>query len=103
MHEGVLRCDIENLEWNILDGPDNHGSKRMVKESSGRPGEGGNGDMGANVRRNEASLFRCLTVKDIFKSRNQKVEKIGKAHSIETVRPQGTMNSPRGLTRNVDR
>lgn len=68
MHDGVLRWDIENLEWNILDGPDNHGSRRIVKVFDGRPGEGGKGEIGSKVRENEASLFKCLTVKDIFKS-----------------------------------
>lgn len=68
IHEGVLRWDIENLEWKIVDGPDNQGSRRIVKELLHCPGEGGKGEMGSKVRRNDASLFKCLTVKDIFES-----------------------------------
>lgn len=91
MQEGVLRWETENLEWNIFEGPDIQGSRRMVKVWEGRPGEGGKGDMGAKVRRNDASLFRCLTVKDIFESGDEKIEKGCKAHGswIRKVRPQG--------------
>jgi hypothetical protein len=47
------------------------------------PGDGGNGRMGWNVRRNEASAFRCLTVKDIFDLLYNTVEEIREYHSIE--------------------
>ncbi len=57
---------MEKMEWNILDGPVSHGSRRMVKVFEDRPGVGGKGKMGWKVRRNEASALRCLTVNDIF-------------------------------------
>lgn len=66
MHDGVLCLDTENLGCHILDSPDSHGSRRMVKEASGCPGEGGKGRIGRNVRRKDASVLRCLTVNDIF-------------------------------------
>lgn len=79
-----------------MEGPEIHGSRRIVKELSCRPrppGDGGKGEMGEKVRRNDASLFRCLTVKDIFKSSYEKIEKICKTHSIQKgkgrVRPEG--------------
>jgi hypothetical protein len=37
-----------------------------VKELSTLAGEGGKSRIGWNVRRKDASEFRCLTVKDIF-------------------------------------
>ena len=44
--------------------------------------EGGKGSMGWKVRRKEASLLRCLTVKDIFKSFDEAVQYGGKGHGI---------------------
>lgn len=55
--------------------------------------------MGEKVRRNDASLLRCLTVKDIFKSRYEKIEEICKTHSIQKVkvrvRPKGERRTAR--------
>jgi len=40
-HGSVLCLEIENMEWNIVEGPDSHGSRRMVKTWEGDPGDGG--------------------------------------------------------------
>jgi hypothetical protein len=39
--------------------------------------------MGSKVRRKEASELRCLTVKDIFKSLNDAVEKGCERHPLK--------------------
>jgi len=38
--------------------------------------------MGWKVRRKEASLLRCLTVKDIFELLYETIENVGEGHSI---------------------
>ena len=65
MHDGSFCLDTENLGCHILEGPDSHGSRRMVNSFVGCPGEGGKGRMGRKVRRNEASELRCLIVNAI--------------------------------------
>ena len=67
MHDGCFCLEIENLECQTFEGPDSHGSSTMVNSFGGSPGVGGNGRIGRNVRRKEASELRCLTVKDMVK------------------------------------
>lgn len=86
MQDGFLSVDMENLECHILDGPESHGSRRIVKVWVDLPGEGGNWRIGWKVRRKEASELRCLTVKDIFKVLNNTVEEIREDHSIKSRR-----------------
>jgi hypothetical protein len=58
---------MENLGCHILEGPDTQGSRRIVNGLFDCPGVGGKVfGIGSKVRRNEASEFRCLIVKDIF-------------------------------------
>ncbi len=57
---------MENLEWKILDGPESHGSRRMVKVTGGSLAVGRSKRVGWNVRRKEVSEFRCFTVNDIL-------------------------------------
>jgi hypothetical protein len=78
---------MENFGWNIFEGPDIQGSRRIVKAFELCPGVGGKGAMGSKERRNEASELRCLTVKDIFESLYDMVEKISKAHTIQKLWP----------------
>lgn len=81
MHAGCFCLDTENLGCHILDGPDSHGSRRMVKELSCCPGEGGKGRIGRNVRRNDASVLRCFTVNDIFEVLNETIDEVCEGHS----------------------
>jgi hypothetical protein len=65
--QGSVFCFvIENLGWKMLEGPDSHGSRRMVKACEDRPGEGGKEEIGWKVRRKDASELRCLIVRDIL-------------------------------------
>ena len=81
MHDGVLCVAIENFGCHILEGPESHGSIRIVTALVSSPGEGGNGRTGWKVRRKEASAFRCLTVKDIFGVSEQTVDQSRKHHA----------------------
>ena len=56
----------------------------MVNVFASWPGEGGKAWRGWKVRRNEASEFRCLTVKDIVNEvLDETIEEIGEAHSLQ--------------------
>lgn len=44
-------------------------------------GEGGKVWIGSKVRRKEASLLRCLIVKDIFESLDDAIEQFYKGHN----------------------
>ena len=66
MHDSALCLEIENLECRNFEGPANHGSSTTVKVFGVLLGGEGNVRSGWNVRRNEASELRCLTVNDIF-------------------------------------
>lgn len=66
MQDGCFCLEMENLECHTLDGPESQGSSRIVNSLVGYPGEGGKGKMGRNVRRKEASVFKCLIVKAIL-------------------------------------
>src|SRR6185295_15625398 len=65
MHAGSLRVVTEILWWIIRDGPVIQGSKRMRKGFGGGPAIEGN-TKGSNVRRKEASSFRCLILSAIL-------------------------------------
>jgi hypothetical protein len=80
MHDGDLCLEIENFGCHIFEGPEIQGSRTMVNELLDWPGEGGKGRIGLKVRRNEASEFRCLTAKDIFKLVYDLVERIRRCH-----------------------
>jgi len=83
MQDGCFCRDIENLGCQIFEVPVIHGSSTMVNGFAEWPEEGGKGSIGWKVRRKEASLLRCLTVKDIFKSFYEAVEYVEKGHSIK--------------------
>jgi hypothetical protein len=85
MHEGSFCRDIENLGWYILDGPTIQGSRRTVKAFVGTSGEGEISRIGWNVRRKDASVLRCLTVKDIFEGLNDPIKDADETHSISRV------------------
>lgn len=80
IQDGILCSETENLGCHILDEPESHGSKRMVKEP-----EEGVGCAGLKDRRKEASELRCLTVKDIFEALNNAVAGLYQDHSMENI------------------
>lgn len=59
--------ELEKKGWKMFEAPDSQGSMTIVNVVDW-PGVGGNGRIGWNVRRKEASAFRCLTVKDMLGS-----------------------------------
>lgn len=86
MQDGCFCLDMENFGCQIFEVPVIHGSRSIVKGFGEWLEEGGKGSMGWKERRNDASLLRCLTVKDIFESLNDVVEDaeedIGEGHII---------------------
>jgi hypothetical protein len=75
-HAGCLWIEVENFECKIVEDPPSQGSRTMVKAFVEGSGDGGNGWTGSKERRNEASLLRCLTVKDIFEPLKDAIEQI---------------------------
>jgi len=65
-----------------LEVPVIHGSRTIVNGLAADLKDEGKCCMGWKVRRNEASLLRCLTVKDIFKSLYDAVAEVGEGHNI---------------------
>lgn len=74
MQDGFLCVEMENLECQILEGPESQGSSNTVNGLTDSLGERGYVIMGAKERRKEASALRCLTVKDIFGTVNDAIE-----------------------------
>jgi hypothetical protein len=71
IHAGVLCLVMAILECHIFEGPETHGSRRIVNAGFVCPGVGGKEfGIGSKVRRKEASELICLTVKDIFGIQN---------------------------------
>ncbi len=64
-HGATLCLAIENFECQIVEVPDNHGSIRTVNLFGEWPVDSPIWFKGSNIRRKEASLLRCLRVRDI--------------------------------------
>lgn len=65
MHGASFILELEKKGWKMFEAPDSQGSMIIVNVVDWL-GVGGKGRIGWNVRRKEASAFRCLTVKDIL-------------------------------------
>ena len=73
MQDGLVCFESRNLGCHIVDGPESHGSIRMVKLPGGCWYElsimGGRGvSIGEKVRRKVVSPLRCLTANDMVNS-----------------------------------
>lgn len=88
MQDGSLCLDIENLGCQTFEVPVIHGSRSMVNVFAVVSEGEGKGRIGWKVSRNEASLLRCLTVKDIFELLYEAVEYVGEGHSTVEHRGQ---------------
>ena len=70
IHDGEVWFERRNLGCHIEDGPESHGSMRIVNVPGAcgcwKPGkDGGRLPVGEKVRRKVVSPLRCLTVRDM--------------------------------------